>query len=235
MSLLTIVQAACGRIGITQPVSVSGSSDPQIVQLMGLTNEDGQELAARYPWSVLISESTFTTVATQSQGAMTTICGIDFRYILNETMWNRSILQPIYGALSPQDWQNLKARNVTGPWTQYRIRGTDLLFVPTPSAGQTVAFEWVSKHWVLPDAGGTAATMRADADISNLDERIITQGVIWRWKAAKGLEYAEDYNKYERLVADQSARDGGKARLNLAGVGGDYPFGTIVPIGSWSL
>jgi hypothetical protein len=38
----------------------------------------------------------------------------------------------------------------------------------------------------------------------------MTQGVIWRWKAAKGLEYAEDYNKYERLVADQMGRDGGK-------------------------
>jgi hypothetical protein len=78
-----------------------------------------------------------------------------------------------------------------------------------PVAGDTIAFEWVSKNWVTVAAGGTS-TWTADADTGLLDEEIMTQGVIWRWKAAKGLEYAEDYNKYERLVADQMGRDGGK-------------------------
>lgn len=233
MSLLTMMQQVGRRIGITIPASVSSSTDLQIVQLMALANEEGQDLSARYPWGNLINESTFLSVATESQGAITTLAGSSFRYILNDIMYDRSLLRPVFGPLSPQEWQNLKSRNLTGPWSQFRIRGGNVLFIPTPAAGDTIAFEWVSKNWVTLAATGTSPTWQADADTALIDEEIMAQGVMWRWKSAKGIEYAEDYNKYERLVADQMARDGGKPRLNLNGGSGDLPFGVLVPIGSW--
>lgn len=235
MSLLTMVTQVCRRIGITAPASVSSSNDPQIIQLMALGNEEGQDLSARYPWQSIVQESTFTTVATESQGAITTLAGTSFRYILNDVMWNRSLLRPVFGPLVPTDWQNLKARNVTGPWGQFRIRGNNVLFIPVPVAGDTVAFEWVSKNWVTLNAGGTGSTWANDADTGLLDEEIMAQGILWRWKAAKGLNYEEEYMKYERLVNDQMARDGGKSRLNLNGGGGDLPAGVLVPIGNWNL
>lgn len=236
MSLLTMTQQVCRRIGITAPASVSSSSDPQIIQLMALANEEGQDLSARYPWQALQNESTFVSLATESQGAITTLAGASFRYILNDIMWDRSLLVPILGPLVPQDWQALKARNITGPYCQFRIRGGLVRFIPAPVAGDTIAFEWISRNWVSVTAGSTtSATWTADADTGLLEEEIMTQGVIWRWKAAKGLDYAEDYNKYERLVADQMGRDGGKARLNLGGSSTDYPAGTLVPLGSWHL
>lgn len=236
MSLLTMTQQVCRRLGIPAPVSVSSSSDPQIIQLMAIANEEGQDLSSRYPWQALQNESTFVTVATESQGAITSLAGTDFRYILNNIMWDRSLLMPIYGPLSPQNWQTLKAQNVTGPFNQFRIRGGLLRFIPIPVAGDTVAFEWISKNWVSVTASSTtSATWTADADTGLLPEEVMTQGVIWRWQAAKGLEYAENYNKYERLVVDAMARDGGKPTLNMAGVSGEYPAGTLVPIGSWNV
>lgn len=225
----------CRRIGITAPSTVSGSSDPQIIQLMSLGNEEGQDLSARYPWQALQNESTFVTVALEAQGAITTLAGTDFRYILNDIMWNRSLLRPVFGPLTPQDWQALKARNVTGPYAQFRIRGNSVKFIPVPAAGNTVAFEWISKNWVTLAASGTSATWAADADTGLIDEEIMAQGILWRWKAAKGLSYEEDYNKYERLVADQMVRDGGKPRLNLGGGMDSFPAGVLVPIGSWNL
>ena len=236
MSLLSMVTQVCRRIGITPPASVSGSSDPQILQLMALANEEGQDLSARYPWTVLQNESTFTTVAAETQGAITTLAGSDFRYILNDIMWNRSLLRPVFGPLTAQDWQALKARNVNGPWNQFRIRGTSVIFIPAPAAGQTIAFEWISRNWVSLASSGTSATWVADADTGLLDEEIMTQGIIWRWKEYKGLGYAEDYAKYERLVNDQMARDGGKSRLNLAGgMAGGYPPSILVSAGSWNV
>lgn len=234
MSLLTMTVQVCRRIGITPPASVSSSSDPQIIQLMALGNEEGQDLSARYPWTGLQTESTFSSVATETQGVITTLAGTGFRYILNDIMWNRSLLRPVFGPLVPQDWQALKARSVTGPYTQFRIRGTSVLFIPVPVAGNTIAFEWITRYWAT-GTGGDAATWAADADTSYLDEELMAQGILWRWKAAKGLEYAEDFNKYERLVADQMARDGGKATLNLAGGMNAWPAGVLVPIGSWNL
>jgi hypothetical protein len=233
MSLLTSLTQVCRRIGITAPASVSGSSDPQIVQLMAIANEEGQDLSARYPWQALRQESTFTTVATESQGAITTLAGTDFRYILNDIMWDRTNLRPVYGPQNPQGWQTLKAMSVTGPFTQFIMRGGLVRFIPIPSAGFTIAFEWISKNWVTVALGGTSSTWTADADTGLLDEEIMTQGVIWRWKAAKGLEYAEDYNKYERLVNDQMGRDGGKTTLNLGGSPEGYSPVVVVPAGNW--
>ena len=236
MSLLSMATQVCRRIGITPPASVSGSSDPQILQLMALANEEGQDLSARYPWTALQNESTFTTVAAETQGTITTLAGSDFRYILNDIMWNRSLLRPVFGPLTPQDWQALKARNVNGPYNQFRIRGTSVIFIPAPVAGNTIAFEWISRNWVTVAAGGTSASWTADADTGLLDEEVMTQGVIWRWKEAKGLGYAEDYAKYERLANDQMARDGGKSRLNLAGgMAQGYSPAILVSAGSWNV
>jgi hypothetical protein len=56
-----------------------------------------------------------------------------------------------------------------------------------------------------------------------LDEEIMAEGIIWRWQEFKGLAYAEQYAKYERLVNDAMGRDGGKPRLNLGGSANRVP------------
>ena len=60
-------------------------------------------------------------------------------------------------------------------------------------------------------------------------------GIIWRWKQAKGLAYAEDYNKYERRVADAVAREATKPVLDLAGGLAEYQPGLFVPQGNWNI
>lgn len=234
MSLLTMITQVCRRVGISAPTTVSGSSDQAIIQLMAIGNEEGQDLSARYPWQALQNESTFVTVATEAQGTITSLFGAGFRYILNDIMWDRTLIRPVFGPLVPFQWQQLKAQSMTGPWYQFRIRGSSVKFIPVPTAGDTIAAEWISKYWAT-GAGGDAATWAADADTSYLDEEVMTAGVIWRWKAAKGIAYAEDFNKYERLVADLMARDAGKQMLNMGGGSLGYAPGIMVPSGSWSV
>lgn len=455
MSLLTSLTQVCRRIGITAPAAMYASTDKNIIQLIGIANEEGQELSARYPWQNLIQESNFQTKAATIQGSVTELAGADFRYILNDIMWDRTLLRPVFGPLAPQEWQALAARNVNGPYNQFRIRRNNVIFIPEPSAGDDVYFEWVSRNWVntsgqtvvssvtgetytlqsdaamesdgaqqyvsLPGTSGdyvstpdstalditgdiqiivyvaadswtpvstqviaaksvastsqvswrlsvlasgllqlitsadgstlitspstTAPTIgdgsglwikvtvdvdngavgntvtfytsldpvqtavadvdwtqlgtavtnagttsifastallelgsasagtlnnfagsvykayiysgiagtlvagfnaddgtvgasawSADTDTSFLDEEIITQGIIWRWKQVKGLDYAEDFAKYEGMVNDAMGRDGGKARLSLSGSGiMNWPAGVFVPLGSWNL
>lgn len=439
----------CGRIGITAPTSFASSPDPQIMQLIALANEEGQELAARYPWQSLTVEKTFSSVAAEIQGTVAALAGTDFKYIFNSIMWDRTLLRPVLGPLLPAQWQELKARNITGPWSQYRIRGGNILFIPIPTAGDTIAFEYVSKNWIaavpqsfvsantgeiytlngavslandgtnnylslpgtsvsfastpekasldilgdidlraridpyawvsttfmqiigkrnasgnqisygmrldkttgfltlgwsangsteitvastvpVPGVVGTPLWVRAtldvddgaggktvtfytssdgvtwtmlgaavnsagttsifasttllligarsdtatplpftgkiyqalvyngiagtqvasfnandtsttnsiwanDADTALLDEQIMAQGLLWRWQAAKGVSYSENFDKYERLVADAMGRDGGKPTLNLEGLQGDYPFGVTIALGSWNV
>lgn len=238
MSLLTIVQRSCNRLGITPPNAVISSTDPQIMQLREIANEECEELATgasiglSIDWEALQTEASFTTLAAESQGNIYTIAP-GFKYIIKDTIWNRSTKMPVYGGLSPQKWQAFKAWGVTSPFPQYRIRGDQLLLTPAPTAGQNFYFEYQSANWcVSADGMTTRSIWGADNDTCRLDEQLVIAGVIWRWKQIKGLDYAEDFRKYQTRVTNAAARDGGKPDLDM---GGDTSSraGIVIPIGNW--
>ena len=113
MSLLTIAQNVARQVGIAIPSSVIGNNDRNIVRLLGVLNDEGEELLARCRWQITTLEATHTTVATESQGLMTTIApGI--KWLHNDTMFNRDMNFPIL----PQgdvSWQRTQANTATGP------------------------------------------------------------------------------------------------------------------------
>ncbi len=234
LTCLQIIQAACKRIGILSPNAAVTATDQQIIQLVSLAEEEGQELATRYAWQALQTEATFTTVAAQVQTTLAAITS-GFDYIVNDTIWNRTLRRPVYGPKSQQDWQQDKANQINGPFNSFRIINDIINFYPDPAAGQVCYFEYQSRAWVNLAAGGTAETWAADGDTPRLDGQLMVLGVIWRWKAAKGLDYAEDYAKYERRVADAMGRDAGKATLDLTGCQYDIQPVVLVPRGSWGV
>jgi len=45
MTLLAVVQKFCKRTNISSPTTVYGSTDPQIIQIMSLLEEEGNDLS----------------------------------------------------------------------------------------------------------------------------------------------------------------------------------------------
>lgn len=217
MNLLAIIQSAAAALNLPSPSAVVNSTDATAVQLLELANTEGRDLARRYPWQALIGEATFTTVATESQGAMETLAP-GYRYILGDTIWNRTSGLPVYGPVPAPEWQAYLASAITGPNSSYRIRGGTLRFSPVPAAGETCAFEYVSRYWCTDSTGATSrAAFASDQDLCLVDDELVLLGIQWRWRKAKGFEYSEEFMLYERQVADAMARDGTKATLNLGG------------------
>lgn len=268
-----------------------------------------------------ITVATVGIVGLQAQGDIRTITGPDFAFIVNETMWNRTQRRPVFGPKSPAEWQQLQAQFLQGPWIQYILRGYQLLFLPAPSPGFAVYFEWCSKFWAsgsgggggpppwssvlsesfvttlnqtvftfsgipaaapvvfvsldgstiypgtdytltssgltltsgalagqtlvvyfasltpasLPSSGSGQSSLILDTDTSLLDERLHILGAMWRFKKANRMEYSEDFDNYEKAVADAITRDGSKGRLNLAGAQTDIYPGVVVPAGNWPM
>lgn len=220
-TILDIIKEACRRIGISVPSSAISSTDLQVQQLIALLNEEGQELAARYPWQRLTKEATFTTVSTQSQGDLDggiLPCAANLAYIVNDTIWNRTTRLPIYGPLSSRDWAYARAMNYTAPTSEYRILGNQLILNPPPAAGDSAAFEYITRNWLQSsDASVNRDTIAADDDAPVLDWQLLMLGLMWRWRAAKGLDYSQSFETYERRVQDAIARDGTKPVLSLNG------------------
>lgn len=232
LTCLQIIQTACRRIGILAPNAAVTSSDQQIIQLVSLAEEEGQEQADRYAWESLQVEATFTTVAAQLQTSIAAVTA-GFNYIVNDTIWNRTLRRPVYGPSSEQDWQQKKALQLNGPFNSFRIVGDNINFYPNPAAGQTCAFEYITRNWVNTSVGGVSSIWTNDADTPKIDDQLIVMGLIWRWKQAKGLDYSEDFAKYERRIAEAMNRNAGKPRLNLDGGTYDIQPAILVPRGSW--
>jgi hypothetical protein len=216
VSLLQIVQGAADLLGVPRPSSVVGSTDQQVRQLYALANVEGGELARRAPqgWQALVKEMTFITVAAEIQP---NAVASDFGFCIADTAFNRSTARKLRGPLTATAWQAVKANNVLAVVDNlFRIRGDAFLLTPTPSAGETIAYEYSSASWAETNAGQGRASFQADEDGSYLDEDLIKLGVIWRFKHAKGLDYGEDMATYERAVQRAVGRDGGETALLMS-------------------
>jgi hypothetical protein len=231
MSLLSMIARVANApgVGIAAPAAVVGSGDVSVIELLELANQEGEELARRADWPVLTAEHSFTTSAAPVQaGALPG----DFDRFVNGTWWNRTTNRRLVGPLSPQQWQAQQATAAGGPLsTAFRLRGADLLITPVPPAGQTVAYEYVSRNWCRSALGAGQSAWAADMDAGILDERLMALGIIWRWRKAKGLAYGEAFDAYEMEAEKAAARAGGAPVLSLSGAG---PVRAgHVPDGSW--
>ena len=237
MSLLTIVQNFCRRTKLPVPSTVMGSTDTQVLQILALLEEEGNDLAARGSWQELTFETSVTTTANESQGTMDTLCPNGFRYIKNQTIWSRTRRLPVCGPLDAQEWQMLKALFVNGPYYRFRIRGNELLVNPTPPADESWYWEYVSQNWILgADLTSYRQYFSLDTDTVILPETLVLMGLRWRWKKEKGLDYAEDMRTYEMQIKDAMGRDGGKRVLHADGGSSKGPApGIFVPTGSWNV
>lgn len=238
MTLLAIVQTAADMVGLTRPASVYTSTDPAVRRMLALSNLGARELSRRHDWTALIREATWTTVATQSQGTLASIAtDLDYQSgarIIGETIWDRTAQRRLAGPEDSRDWQRLTAANTSGPYSVYRIRANTLYLIPAPTAGHTAAFEYITKNW-CQSSGGTAQTAwGADTDTALLSEHLLTLDLVWRFKMSNEMSWENDYQVFDRAVAQAIGHDGTSRTLNI-GDDDRMPYGVGVPEGSWDL
>jgi hypothetical protein len=235
MTLIELVRAFCRRTNVPVPASVVSSTDTQILQIQAILDEELADLSARHAWQAISVESTFTSTAAEDQGALSTLAPNGFKYIRNETFWDRTSQLPVIGPLNAREWQNLKSSVTTNPRYQYMFRGNHILINPNPVAGHTFAFEYVSKNTILDTNGTTTKEFfTSDSDTLLLPDSIILQGLRWRWLREKGLDYGELFQTYEVQVKDAMGRDGGSPALMLGGRRERVSPGIFVPSGNWT-
>lgn len=235
MTLLSMLQDVADEVGIPRPSAIVGNTSNDVRQLLAIANREGKSLAQRYPWQESVKEATFTTVAAELQGTLESIAP-GFNWDLYETMWNRDQQVPVNGGLLPQEWQFLKSSVVSGPYSEFRIRDKNLYMYPAPTAGETVAFEYVSTYWCSDSTGATSQNRwAADDDIGILPEDLMTIGIVWRWKKAKELDYSEEFRDYEMQVSNRMARSGGARTIDLSNDCKRLAPAVIIPVGNWNL
>lgn len=212
MSLLTVVQAACNDLSLPALTSVVGNGASHAPLMLRVAKEELNALATRYEWQRLRSENTFLATATAVQVTASAVPA-DFDRMVNETFFNRSSKRRVWGPLSSEEWQNNQAHSITMIDPSYYFRGGTILLTPTPTTGHIYAYEYISTNKARSNAGAVQENWQADSDTSVFREDIVTLGIGWRYKKAKGYIYTADQEEYERRVIEAIMRDGTRSRI----------------------
>lgn len=235
MTLLTLLQGFCGRTGVPIPSFIIGNTDAQIVQLLNLLYEVMEDLVSRTRWSASTQEAVFTTVAGEDQGPITTLAPFGYKWIIKDTFFDRTLRRPMFGPVTATQWQTLKALPNPGPYYKYRIVRDHLLINPAAEAGHILAFEYASDYLIVDKDGVTPKQLPSDDADTFLDDVLVLAGLRWKWKYEKGLDYAEDFRRYEDLAENTKAREGSSPTIDMAGQPTSMQPGIFVSPGTWPL
>lgn len=195
--LVDIIRAAVLRATGTRIDEAVGGGDQISAEMVDLANEVAADIMRSHDWRDLTKLHSLTgdgvtaafpkpadfdrMTGDDEIGGYRALCGID-------------------------DWVDATNGDYSGQggWI---ILGGQFQFHPAISG--TMRFAYISNHVVTLADGSTSDQFSADDNEFRLDNRLLTLGLVWRWKAQKGLDYSEDMATYEIALAQAQTRDRG--------------------------
>ena len=229
--LLAAIQNALGEMGQNRPQVVVSSTDKEAQQMFSLMQALCDELAAQYDWQELLTSYTFATVPGQSAYRLPADC----LRIVNQTIWDETAQEPVCGPRSNASWAVMRSGlGANAVRTNYRLQGSSLILLPTPTAVHTLSFEYITAKYVL-NAGDNAQKMdfANDADGFVFPDRLITNGLKLKYLESKGLDTSAALSDYNLALdaAKASNHSASPIRLNKP----SFPFIGVnnLPDGNW--
>ena len=144
----------------------------------------------------------------------------DFDRMVDRTYWDKSKNWQIYGPETGQQWQWLKSGfSATGPVYRFRQLGGLFQIWPPLNADDYVGFEYISNYWVATSASaaGSKTAFTVDTDVCLFPDRLMIDGLKYRFAEQQGLERTPMYEKAWRRQLDiAKAADAGAATLSMA-------------------
>lgn len=213
--LLDALQSASIRLLGQKPSAFFNATDKFALELCDLVNEVAQDVVKYRDWQALQSVETLTGDGATSAfplpadfDRMNVSAGVQN---LDSWAWGYSR----YGSVD--EFLFDQARDFTrvpGGWIIY---GDQMRFAPAPPAGQSATFPYISTN-IVRDANGTPKPkFTADTDTFVLPERLLTLGLVWRWRENKKLDASGDQEAFVKALDEVAAKDGGSKVIRYGG------------------
>jgi hypothetical protein len=214
MSLLTIVQDAMALCGLSSVSQAYGVNDSTVAQFVALSQVEGDELSRFHDWRSLKVMAQLTGDGTSTLWDLPE----DFdRFMSGEILWSNDSAGELLPLVSDQELVALKAQETDPPESVWRLFGDQIEIWPALSNGEIVTTEYRSSYWILDNNATTRkARWSADTDRAIVPERLITLGLVWRWKQAKGFDYSESFRSYQFERQRAAGVDGGSPTIQIS-------------------
>jgi hypothetical protein len=201
--------------GLPAPSQAVSSTDPNVQKFVAYAQDIGDELRERFFWRNLniagqISGDGSTTLFSLPGDWSSLSPGQQFFSSLYPTL-------PIYGPVTNEQLAQMKSSPSFPTRPVWRVIGGTLEMWPALGSGEIVTFNYYSTNWVSNAAGTVRQpNFQLDSDFSLIDEIVLRRGLIYRWKQAKGLDYAEAFRSYQMSLDRAAGREDAERFVRMA-------------------
>lgn len=207
MAALSALQSAALRLTGQRPAAFFSATNQLERELCDLLNEVAQDIAKYQDWQALVRVGTITGDGTTSEFALPA----DYdRMLVNTDVADLSSWFWGFGAYTDINaFLYDEARDFSawpGGWIIYADR---LRFSPAPSDTQTATYPYITKFWARSAGLESKEAFTADDDTFLLPERLLTLGLVWRWRENKKLDASGDQEAFIKALDECGAKDKG--------------------------
>ncbi len=178
LTIAEIVKQVAIDVGLEEPTgTITTSTDKDIKQILQFSLGIGRELRNKYYWPQLKKEGTITTSNGVNQYALPG----DYWQMISGTQWDQTNSFRMKGPLSDSEWTTFQHGIVSSTSRKrFRVSGANTdsgrFFIdPTPSAAETLSFEYLRKQWIFPVAWVTS-TGYTSGDIVSANGNLYSAG-----------------------------------------------------------
>lgn len=232
MTLLSACQSAAVLLIGRKPDTIFSATDAFSLEMQVLSNEVAKDIAKSHDWQALVRTHSITP-----DGVVTSFpLPEDYdRMLLDTEIYDESNWAWGYFHVTrPNDWLRMKVEEFStinpGAWT---MQGNRFEFYPAPSGIAPAQFVYISKDIVTNDNDDPASSFTDDDDKFVLSERLLTLGLIWKWRELKRLESATAEANFIKAFSEIAGKDGGSKiiRKGHRRIAGNFHYAWPWPLG----
>lgn len=222
MSIFGAMTSAAIRLVGRRPTVFFGSPGTFEVEICDLVNEVARDILASHDWQALTKVHTITADGSTVYAKPS---DYDRMLVVADMQRPETWLWGYYQAADVNDFiaiQDSGFRGFPGAWV---LMGDEFNFSPAPSG--EAKFAYISKDYAR-DSGSLElrSEFTADTDEFLLPERLLTLGLVWRWRENKKLDFTGDQEAFMKAISEYAGKDKGSKVIRKNGYTrfrGTYP------------
>lgn len=225
-SINDICNQVAVEIGVPKTADVFATSDATFIQLTTLASACGYELLQDENWEGLVRTHEFTT---ENGDSGKYDLPDDFGYMINQTHWDRTNNVMVGGPLTAQEWTYLLGRDLVSQtiYATFRERENQFwLFPQPPPVGLEIAFEYVSRNWVVVkgEAGVFSDMVQNPSDVVLYEAFLFERLLKMRFLESRGFDTTAAAASYMKAMDAWTGKDKGAPMLNAGRTYGGVPY-----------
>lgn len=202
MTVQAALQRAALRLVGYKPTAFFGATQSLEIELCDLVNEVADDIWQYNEWQAGKRVATLTGLDVQDLPT-------DYDRMLQSSviqdadtwLWGYAPYNDINQFLSDRDNGGM---STPGGWILY---GDQLHFAPAPNTN--ARFPYMTKNWAVAENGAPKDEFTNDNDTYLLNERLLTLGLVWRWRENKKLDASGDQDAFIKALDEYAAKDKG--------------------------